>query len=89
MARSISEQLGFMAAVVIASLPALAGLDMVLRGDTTWGLVLLGFAAIVLLVERYVTMPQDATGIATAKVLETVAKDPEASAESDDAGDDQ
>lgn len=88
MTRSITEQLGFMTAVVIALLPAFAGLDLLFRGNTTWGLVLLGFAATVLLVERYVTMPQDAPGLAVTKVLETVAKDPEASADAEDAAED-
>lgn len=89
MARSISEQLGFMTAVVIALLPAVAGLDLLFRGNTTWGLVLLGFAAAVLLVERYVTMPQDAPGIAAAKVVEKVAKDPEADADASDGDEDR
>jgi hypothetical protein len=77
MARSITEQLGFMGAVVIAAPIALAGLDMTLRGDTTWGPVLLGTAAMILVVERYVYSPRDVPGMAAAKVVGAVAKDPE------------
>lgn len=77
MARSISDQVSFMIAVVIAAPVALAGVDMTLRGETTWGPVLLLFAALVLLVEKYVTTPQDVPGMAAAKAVGFVAKEPE------------
>lgn len=77
MSRSIVEQVSFMVAVVIAAPVALAGVDMTLRGETTWGPVLLVFAGIVLLVEKYVTTPHDVPGVAVAKAAGLVAKEPE------------
>ena len=77
MSRSLVEQVSFMVAVVIAAPVALAGVDMTLRGETTWGPVLLVFAGIVLLVEKYVTTPHDVPGVAVAKAAGIVAKEPE------------
>jgi hypothetical protein len=77
MSRSLVEQVSFMIAVVIAAPVALAGVDMTLRGETTWGPVLLVFAGIVLLVEKYVTTPHDVPGLAVAKAASIVAKEPE------------
>jgi hypothetical protein len=77
MARSLTEQFSFMAAVVVAAPIALAGLDMTLRGETTWGPALLGTSVMILLVEKYVTTPKDVPGTAAAKVVGAVAKDPE------------
>jgi len=77
MAESIPEFLSFAAAVVVAALVAFAGLDMTLRGDTTWGLALLGASALIILFEKYVTTPGDATGLAASKALGLVAKEPE------------
>lgn len=77
MAQSIPEFLSFAAAVVVAAPVAFAGLDMTLRGDTTWGLVLLGASALILLFEKYVTTPGDVPGLAASKVLGVVAKEPD------------
>jgi peptidoglycan/LPS O-acetylase OafA/YrhL len=85
MSRSIVEQVSFMVAVVIAAPVALAGVDMTLRGETTWGPVLISFAAIVLVVEKYVTTPHDVPGVAVAKAVGLVAKDPEDDADRADA----
>lgn len=75
-----------MIAVVIAGPVALAGVDMLLfGGQPTWGAVLLVFAAGVLLVEKYVTTPQDVPGLAVAKAVGVVAKEPEEDAEATDA----
>lgn len=84
MPRSISEQLSLATAVVIAAPIALAGLDMTLRGETTWGPVLLGVSVMILLVEKYVTTPQDVPGLAVAKAVGFVAKDPEDDADAND-----
>jgi|AntDeeMinimDraft_5_1070356.scaffolds.fasta_scaffold49967_1 hypothetical protein len=84
MSRSIVEQVSFMVAVVIAAPVALAGVDMTLRGETTWGLVLIVFAAIVLLVEKYVTTPHEVPGVAVAKAVGIVAKEPEDDGEGTD-----
>ncbi|NHN42007.1 hypothetical protein G9C85_10250 [Halorubellus sp. JP-L1] len=85
MARSLAEQLSFATAAVIAAPIALAGLDMTLRGELTWGPVLLGVSAMILLVEKYVTTPQDLPGVALAKAAGVVAKEPEDDPESPDA----
>lgn len=77
MADSIADLLSFATAVVVAAPIALAGLDMTLRGDTTWGVALLAVAAGVLLFEKYVTTPGDVPGMAVAKAVGLVAKDPE------------
>lgn len=81
MARSIVEQLSLAAAVVVAAPIALAGLDMTLRGETTWGVALLGVSVLILLVEKHVTTPGSVPGLAAAKVASAVAKDPGEDAE--------
>lgn len=77
MARSIAEQLSFATAVVVAAPITLAGLDMTLRGELTWGPVLLGVSVMILLVEKYVSTPQDLPGMAAAKAVGIIAKEPE------------
>ncbi len=73
-----------MVAVVIAAPIALAGVDMTLRGETTWGPALVGVSIMILLVEKYVTTPQDVPGLAVAKAVGFVAKDPEEDADASD-----
>jgi len=77
MADSITDLLSFATAVVVAAPIALAGLDMTLRGQTTWGPVLLGVSAMILLFEKYVSTPQDVPGLAAAKAVGFVAKEPD------------
>jgi len=50
---------------------------MTLRGELTWGPVLLGVSVMILLVEKYVSTPQDLPGMAAAKLVGVVAKEPE------------
>ncbi|WP_227132486.1 DUF7533 family protein [Halorubellus salinus] len=84
MARSIVEQLSFATAIVIAAPIALAGVDMTLRGETTWGPILIAVSVMILLVEKYVTTPHDVPGLAVAKVVGFVAKDPDEDADAND-----
>jgi hypothetical protein len=63
-------------AVTFAAPAALFGVETLLRGDLT-GLVFLGFAAGILVFERYVTTPTDLPVIAAQKTAETVTEDPD------------
>ncbi len=63
-------------ALAFAAPAALFGVETLLAGDLT-GLVFLGFAAGILLFERYVTTPTDVPILAVQKTVDAVAEDPE------------
>lgn len=68
-----------LASVLVLAIPAaLAGLEFALvRGETATGVVLLGLAVALVLVQRYLTLPTDVPGLLAKRVVGAVKKDPE------------
>lgn len=77
MPRGILEMVGFMTTFVFAVPLAIAGADMLRRGNLVVGLGLLGAAATMLLVNEYVTRPSDLPTLIASKVVGTVVGEPE------------
>ncbi|WP_232687251.1 DUF7533 family protein [Halobacterium zhouii] len=72
----ILDLVTFAVALAFAAPAALFGLETVLAGDPT-GWVYLGFAAAILLFERYVTTPTDIPVLAAQRAADSVAETPE------------
>ncbi len=68
-----------LAAVLIFAIPAaLAGLELVfVRGETLFGLILIGLAIGLVLIKQYLTLPTDIPGLLAKRVVGGVAKEPE------------
>ncbi|WP_323172051.1 hypothetical protein [Natrialba sp. PRR66] len=68
-----------LAGVLVLAIPAaLAGLEFALvRGDPTTGVILLGLAAGLVVVERWITMPSDIPELVASRVVGSVVTDPE------------
>lgn len=79
MARSIMGTIGLAATLAFAIPIALFGLDLLLRGDTLTGGAFLGIAALMILVEEYLTTPMDIPGKVAEKTLGSVVREPEES----------
>lgn len=77
MARSIMGTVGLAATLAFAIPIGLFGADLLLRGDTLLGGAFLGIAALMVLVEEYLTTPMDVPGKVAEKTLGKVVKDPE------------
>jgi hypothetical protein len=72
----IFDAISLAIALAFAAPAALFGIETVLAGDPT-GWVFLGFAAGILVFERYLTTPTDLPQIAAQEAAETVVEDPE------------
>ncbi|MXR50563.1 hypothetical protein GRX03_02930 [Halovenus sp. WSH3] len=77
MSQGILDLLGSMATLVFAIPLALAGAELLVRGDLPVGVGLISVAAAMLVVDRYVTTPGDIPAAVASKVAETVAEPPE------------
>lgn len=68
-----------LAGVLIFAIPAaLAGLEFVfVRGQTVVGVILLGLAIGLVLVEQYLTLPTDIPGLIIKRVVGSVSKKPD------------
>jgi len=62
MARGFLETIEFMIAVVLAARITLLGFDNLVRGETATGLVFLGLAGALLVIEHYAPSPTEIPG---------------------------
>lgn len=89
MARSILGTLGLALTLAFALPVAYLGVEFLLDGKTTQGLLFLGLAALMVGIQEYVTTPMDVPGEIAGKVLGTAVKEPdESSSGADEPGDD-
>lgn len=78
MAQGLFDTFQQMTAIFIAVMLALPGLDfLLLQGEPATGAALLGLAAVVLLVSKYVSTPGDAAGGLAQRAVGWVVKPPE------------
>jgi len=77
MPSEILELLGSAATLVFALPLVLAGVELLVRGNLPVGVGLLGIAAVMLVVDHYVTSPGDLPAMAASKLVETVVGPPE------------
>ncbi|WP_336328191.1 DUF7533 family protein [Halovenus sp. HT40] len=77
MSQGILEMLGSMATLIFAIPLALAGGELVFRGNLPVGVGLLAVALAMLVVDRYVTTPGDLPVLIASSVVEAVARPPD------------
>lgn len=73
----ILDQFGLAATLVFVAPLALAGLELLVKGNLTIGTSLLVVALAMVLVERYITTPSDLPGLVASKLVGTVAQSPD------------
>ncbi|OAQ51525.1 hypothetical protein HTG_15835 [Natrinema mahii] len=79
----IIETIKFAGTLVLALPAALAGLDLLLlRGQTAFGVALIGLAVGLVVVQHWLTTPTDVPELLAERVVGTVAKEPDS--ETDD-----
>ena len=74
MARGILETIGLAAALVLAVPIALFGAEHLVRGELLAGVLYLGIAVGLVLVEQYLTTPTDVPGLVVEKTVGKVTK---------------
>jgi len=74
MARGILETIGLAAALVLAIPIALFGAEHLVRGELLAGVLYLGIAVGLVLVEQYLTTPTDVPGLVAEKTVGKVTK---------------
>lgn len=74
MARGILETIGLAAALVLAVPIALFGAEHLVRGELLAGVLYLGIAVGLVLVEQYLTTPTDVPGLVAEKTVGKVTK---------------
>lgn len=77
MARSILGTVGLALTLAFAIPVAFLGLDKLLAGETVVGGAFLGLAALMVLVEEYVTTPMDVPGKVAEKTIGRVVREPD------------
>ncbi|MFC4247175.1 hypothetical protein ACFOZ7_09210 [Natribaculum luteum] len=78
----IIDTITFAGTLILAVPAALAGLELVARGNTVVGATLVGLAVGLVVLERYLTLPTDLPGLLAKRVVGAVVKEPDS--ESDD-----
>ena len=67
-----------LAGTLIFAIPVvLIGIEKLIAGNVTLGVVFLGLAALMVGLQQYLTTPADLPGNALGKVVDTIAKDPD------------
>ncbi|AGB30335.1 hypothetical protein C488_04802 [Natrinema pellirubrum DSM 15624] len=75
----IIETIKFAGTLVLALPAALAGLELLLlRGQTGFGVALLGLAVGLVIAQHWLTMPTDIPELLAERVMGTIAKEPDA-----------
>ncbi|GGN98786.1 DUF7533 family protein [Haloarcula pellucida] len=74
MAQGILDTLGLMAIVVLAIPVGLFGVEHLVRGEMVAGVVYLGIAVGMVVIEQYLTTPTDLPGMVAEKTVGAVVK---------------
>ncbi|MBX0322890.1 hypothetical protein EGH21_07580 [Halomicroarcula sp. F13] len=74
MAQGILDTLGLMAIVVLAIPVGLFGVEHLVRGEMVAGVVYLGIAVGMVVIEQYLTTPTDVPGMVAEKTVGAVVK---------------
>ncbi|MDZ7745322.1 MAG: hypothetical protein U5K28_01870 [Halobacteriales archaeon] len=77
MARSITSTIGLAATVALAVPLVIFGIEQLLAGEHLVGGVVLGVAALMLLIEEYLTTPTDIPEMVAEKTIGTVVEEPD------------
>jgi hypothetical protein len=83
MGKGIVGMITQLGTVAIAATIGMMGLDFVFRGQRLLGGGFVAFAVLMVLVEEYITTPDDVAGDLAASVVGTVAKEPESESDSE------
>ncbi len=79
----IIDTITFAGTLILAVPAALAGLELVARGNTVVGATLVGLAVGLVVLERYLTSPTDLPGLLAKRVVGAVVKEPDAESDED------
>jgi hypothetical protein len=77
MSVGILEMLGSVTTLLFSITLALAGAELLLGGNLSVGVGLLGMAFAVVVVERYVTTPSDLPVLAASKLVDAIVRPPD------------
>ncbi len=79
----IIDTITFAGTLILAVPAALAGLELVARGNTVVGATLVGLAVGLVVLERYLTSPTDLPGLLAKRVVGAVVKKPDTESNED------